>query len=94
MKTANVTDLKNNLSAHLKRVVAGETIVVTDRNRPVAVFQPLEKGWAGSRLAGLVAAGVVSPARERVDVKALLRMPRGRSRQPLSTAISEDRDER
>jgi prevent-host-death family protein len=59
MKTASVTDLKGNLSAHLKEVIAGEPLLVTDRNKPVAIIQPLGSGFSSQRVAGLVAKGVV-----------------------------------
>jgi prevent-host-death family protein len=39
-----VADLKAHLSAHLRRVRDGETIVVTDRDRPVAKLVPVEEG--------------------------------------------------
>ena len=41
MRTVNIADLKNNLSAHLERVRAGEELLVKDRNRPVAKLVPL-----------------------------------------------------
>ncbi len=39
-----VRELKNRLSAVLRRVGQGETVVVTDRNRPVALVVPLREG--------------------------------------------------
>lgn len=36
MKTATITEAKNQLSALIARVQHGETIVITDRGRPVA----------------------------------------------------------
>jgi prevent-host-death family protein len=36
MKTATITEAKNRLSALIDRVRHGETIVITDRGRPVA----------------------------------------------------------
>ena len=36
-----VRELRQNLSVHLARVVAGETLEVTDRGRAVAVLAPL-----------------------------------------------------
>ena len=36
MKTATITEAKNQLSALIDRVRHGETIVITDRGRPVA----------------------------------------------------------
>lgn len=44
MRTVNIADLKNNLSAHLERVRAGEEILVKDRNRPIAKLVPLPPG--------------------------------------------------
>ena len=94
MKTASVTDLKNNLSARLRGVVAGESLIVTDRRKPVAIFQPLSGSLNDNRLAGLVAAGVVRPPKARLNVKALLGLERGRCERSLSEAIGEDRDGR
>jgi prevent-host-death family protein len=44
MRTVNIADLKNNLSAHLERVRAGEELLVKDRNRPIAKLVPLPVG--------------------------------------------------
>ena len=44
MRTVNIADLKNNLSAHLERVRAGEELLVKDRNRPIAKLVPLSSG--------------------------------------------------
>jgi len=44
MRTVNIADLKNNLSAHLERVRAGEELLVKDRNRPIARLVPLSSG--------------------------------------------------
>jgi prevent-host-death family protein len=41
MTQVGIRDLKNGLSAYLKRVCRGETVVVTDRGRPVAQISPL-----------------------------------------------------
>jgi prevent-host-death family protein len=44
MRTVNIADLKNNLSAHLERVRAGEELLVKDRNRPIARLVPFAAG--------------------------------------------------
>lgn len=44
MRSVNIADLKNNLSAHLERVRAGEELLVKDRNRPIAKLVPLVGG--------------------------------------------------
>lgn len=43
MKTVKIAELKNHLSEHLRSVEAGEEIVVTDRNRPIAKIIPHSK---------------------------------------------------
>lgn len=94
MKTTSVTELKNTLSAHLKRVKAGESLLVTDRRKPVAILKSLESGQASERLSGLIAAGVVMPPARPLDAKRLLAMPRAKCRVPLSRAIHDDREGR
>ncbi len=42
MKRVGVAELKNNLSRHLRLVEAGESIEVTDHDRPVARLVPIE----------------------------------------------------
>jgi prevent-host-death family protein len=94
MKTVSVTDLKNSLSARMKLVMAGESLLVTDHRKPVAVLSPLAEGMEDERMAALVAAGLVSPPRRRLDVKALLKRPRGRTARSLSEAVMDDREGR
>lgn len=36
-----IRELRQNLSVHLRRVVKGEVLEVTDRGRPVAILAPL-----------------------------------------------------
>lgn len=94
MKMTSVTELKNQLSAKLKQVMAGESLLVTDRNKPVAVLHPLHGEIRNRRLEGLVAAGLVAPPQEPLDVKGLLKLKRGRCKASLSKAICEDREGR
>ena len=44
MQTVSIRDLKNELSAYLRRVKAGTRIIVTDRGRPIAELGPLREG--------------------------------------------------
>ena len=43
MKSAKVSDLKAHLSAYLAEVRLGETIIVCDRNTPIARLIPYEE---------------------------------------------------
>ena len=98
MKTANIATTKNELSRLLRRVKRGETIVITERNRPVARLQPIEAGaiLGDADLQSLVAAGVLAPpAGPPLDVAAFLAGPRARltSKRSLAAAILAEREE-
>lgn len=65
MTTVGVRVLKNRLSEYLRRVKAGERIVVTERGVPVAELRPPEGASARghvSKLDELRARGLVRPA--------------------------------
>jgi prevent-host-death family protein len=67
MKSATISETKNGLSALLDRVRHGETILITDRSRPVARLEPVvgagDAGPDEGRLARLERAGVILRAR-------------------------------
>ena len=92
MKKVGCRELKNRLGRYLARVEAGETIVVTDRGKPVAQLAPLAENGPRPKtldelLKELEAAGHVRlgtrPFRARRLVKA-----KGK---PASQMIIEDR---
>lgn len=95
MNTASVSDLKNNLSARLKSVIAGEPLVITDHRKPVAVVYPLEQELMDDHVRSLVAEGLVIPPRKRrkLDVKAFLKLPKAECAAGLTEAILEERRE-
>ena len=56
-----VRELRDHFSAYVQRAKDGEDILITEHGRPIARLSPL----AGrSRIDGLIAAGIVAPARE------------------------------
>ncbi|MBA2794807.1 MAG: type II toxin-antitoxin system Phd/YefM family antitoxin [Thermoleophilaceae bacterium] len=60
-----IRELRQDLSRYLRRVREGERLVVTDRNRPVALLTPLpedEDPWQR-----LIAEGKVVPATHRLE---------------------------
>jgi prevent-host-death family protein len=72
MRRATISETKNSLSALLDRVRHGETILITDRARPVARLEPVigaeNAGPDEGRLARLERAGVIRRApRGRLD---------------------------
>lgn len=94
MKTSSVTHLKNTLSARLKEVVAGETLLITDRHKPIAILQPLRDVQASARLASLFEQGILAPPTRKLNMAAFLKTPRGRCTKPLTEAIKEERENR
>ncbi len=60
MTQVGVKVLKDALSEYLRRVGAGEQIVITDRGRPIALLAPIEQGAAARGAWALVAAGRAS----------------------------------
>ena len=63
MKSATITEVKNQLSAIIDRVKAGETVVVTDRGQPVATIEPVRADVdEAARLLRLERNGIVRPA--------------------------------
>ena len=63
MKTAGIRELKQNASAVVAEVVAGETVTITDRGRPVARLVPIRDG----SLSDLIEAGRARPARRQLS---------------------------
>jgi len=50
-----IRELRQNLTRYLRRVIAGETLRITDRNKPVALLTPLPE--RASPIERLVAEG-------------------------------------
>jgi prevent-host-death family protein len=84
-----IAELRQNLSRYLRRVEAGERLVVTDRNKPVAELGP--PAATGSGLDRLLAEGRVSRPR-RSGLPPALELDGDVD--ALSRALSEVRGER
>jgi prevent-host-death family protein len=92
----SVREIKNRMSEYLRRVQAGEEIVITSRGRPVARLAPLSESWQASQseeelIRRFRALPWVRPARDRrhEPPKALLRIAPGE--QTLAEIVSEQR---
>lgn len=93
MKTSSVSDLKNNLSARLKSVIAGEPLIITDHRKPVAVVYPIETDLMDEHVKSLVAEGLVYPPRCKSDARAVLNLPLAEASISLTEAALEERRE-
>jgi prevent-host-death family protein len=84
-----IRELRQDLSRYLRRVRAGERLVVTERGEPVAVIQP----WAeeGDALDRLVVAGRVRRGGGALLAVRPLRRPISRA---ATDALAEERAER
>lgn len=94
MRRASIAEAGNGFSSLLRHVRQGETVLITDRGRPVARLEPcLMPG--DPRIARLEAEGVLSPPREKLDVEALLkaRLPRLPDGVRAGDAVTADREE-
>lgn len=77
MKTVDIADLMNELSAYLDYVRDGEEVVIMDHDKPVARILPIrEPTKVEEEEAQLVAAGVLKLPEEEMDWKAFWALPR------------------
>ncbi len=89
--TVGVRELRQNLSVYLRRVAKGETLLVTERGRRVAVLGPLPEH--STALDRLIASGRATPAaRDLGDIGPPL--PADPHRPPLTDVLEEQRQER
>jgi antitoxin (DNA-binding transcriptional repressor) of toxin-antitoxin stability system len=70
MLKASVSGLKDSLSEYLRKVQAGQTVVVYDRNTPVARIERIESsGRVDDRIARLRADGITRPPKKPLTAK-------------------------
>ncbi len=99
MKTVQIGDLKNHLSAHLREVRQGEEIIVRDRNEPVARIIPYVPESIEEQEKLLVARGILrlpkNPPKDREKwLKEFSALPRPSvSGQSAIQAVLDEREE-
>lgn len=88
MDEIGIRELRQNASKYLRRVAGGETLVITDRGRPVARLVPIEERGYDA----LVRQGLIRKGRGRWnDLGPPLKPPPGAK--PLSEVLQEMREE-
>jgi antitoxin (DNA-binding transcriptional repressor) of toxin-antitoxin stability system len=97
MRTVGLRELKNQLSEYIRKVRAGETILVTDRGEVVAEIKPPGQTESDSSLP----AGLLEMARKGLvrlggknDPSAYPRMAALLSAEELADLLNEERGER
>lgn len=85
-----IRELKSHLSAYLRRVKAGETVVITERGRPVGRILPLE-GSLEKSLGRLGEAGVLAWSGRKLG-RSRPAAPAARGDRTVSELLLEDRE--
>ncbi len=93
MEKATISELRKHLGAYLKKVRAGESVLILDRNGPVArLVSVAAQGPAVDRLARLESEGLVRRALGPIP-KELLEEPPPKPGKSVLEALIEERRE-
>ncbi|MBN1669892.1 MAG: type II toxin-antitoxin system prevent-host-death family antitoxin [Kiritimatiellae bacterium] len=97
MKSASISETKNHFSAYISAVRHGETIIVTDRRKPVARIEPVAGSGAAAaegRAQRLQRQGILLPPRAG-DLSRILkaRPPRPRNQASALAVLLGEREE-
>jgi antitoxin (DNA-binding transcriptional repressor) of toxin-antitoxin stability system len=98
MKTASVTESKNGLSALLRHVKAGKSVLIFDRNVPVARLEPITPGSLpdDQRLLSLERQGLIRRPTKKGSIAKLLAsfpMPKMRVKGEYINPVVAERNE-
>ena len=93
MRTVNIAELKNRLSTYITYAKAGETIIIRDRNTPVAQLVPFPEDVSDEERQ-LVADGILRLGRRPRDLSALDKLPMPKVKgNALTQALLDERSE-
>ncbi|HEX4321881.1 MAG TPA: type II toxin-antitoxin system prevent-host-death family antitoxin [Acidobacteriaceae bacterium] len=99
MRSVGIAELKNKLSSYVAYAKAGETVVIRDRNMPVARLVPFVAEGASEEELELAARGIIKLPEKPMDWDAFHKLPIARlSRDAAGTdsvtrALLEEREE-
>ncbi len=94
MKNASISQVRDHLSKYLRTVRKGETVIICDRDTPIARLEPISPFGeeATPAISRALAAGILMPPRVVDDVLQKLPPPRKRRRHArLVEALLEER---
>ena len=93
MEKATISQIKNHLSAYLKKLRAGESVLICERDQPIARLVRVEgKACPDDKLAQLERDGLVRRSQQPVPIE-LLRTPAPKSKRSVLQALLEERSE-
>jgi len=94
VETAGVAQLKARLSDYLKRVKAGEEVIVTERGKAIARMVPVTRsGPTPAEYEEMVRAGIIRPAKKRLGPEFLEAARASDPKGAVLKALLKDREE-
>ena len=98
MRSVNVAELKNQLSAYLHRVRAGEELLIRDRNLPIAKIVPLDIDDVEADEYSLVASGQMTLPKKQFREDRFLAIvgparPNRKLKKAIQRAVAAEREE-
>ncbi len=87
--TVGTRELRNKLSAYLRRVKAGQTIIITERGKAIGQILPIE-ATLEERMKALRASGFLEWSGRKLEPRRATIPHRGSK--PVSEIVSEGRD--
>lgn len=95
MEKATISELKNRLSEFLQKVRAGHTVLIFDREQPVARLERVTgDAHVEGRLARLERSGLLRRAKSRMPLKALRAAAPAPGRSVTEALVEERREGR
>ncbi len=92
MEKATISEIKNRLSAYIKKVRAGESVLIVDRNHPVARLERVTaESHPDERLARLERDGLLLRSTRPMPLELLKRSPPKAERSVLDALLEERR---
>ena len=93
-KKVNIGVLKNELSKYLRYVQNGSTIVICDRNEPIAEIIPFKSSGTENWLQNLINSGVVRERQRKTNGIEFKGLNRKFDKEKMLATLDEDRSDR
>ena len=92
MERVTISQLKNSLSAYLKKVHAAQSVLILDRNEPVAMLEPVNNHTSpDARLVRLEQAGLIKRSKTGRPLEVLRGYKPIKSKASVVDALLEER---
>lgn len=88
MATVGIRELKQNFSQYMRKIRSGETIIITDRKKDLALMMPMNPGSRNKQIVQLITAGMARWSGGKPNGLKSRVVSKGAS---VSSAVIEDR---